>query len=186
MIPEAAKTNCISLLKATDFPCKWEKVHELVSDVQAVDSAVIEHNGLWYLFTTHGSISAFTMDLELYIYTSDKLQADNWTIHPSAPLKIDVRGSRLAGALFRKNGQLFRTAQDGTLRYGRRVALYLVEELTPISYKETFVRYIEPNWETDIDRLHTYNVYNETVVLDVSRDKLRFRVQDLKNLVVGE
>ncbi len=176
MIPEAAKTNCISLLKATDFPCKWEKVHELVSGVQAVDSAVIEHNGLWYLFTTHGSISAFTMDLELYLYTSDKLQADNWTIHPSAPLKIDVRGSRLAGALFRKNGQLFRTAQDGTLRYGRRVALYLVEELTPTSYKETFVRYIEPNWETDIDRLHTYNIYNETVVFDVSRDKLRFRV----------
>lgn len=176
MIPEAAETNCINLLKATDFPRKWEKVHELVSGVQAVDSAVIEHNGSWYLFTTHGSISAFTMDLELYIYTSDKLQADNWTIHPSAPLKIDVRGSRLAGALFRKNGQLFRTAQDGTLRYGRRVALYLVEELTPISYKETFVRYIEPNWEADIDRLHTYNVYNETVVLDVSRDKLRFRV----------
>jgi len=176
MIPEAAKTNCISLLKATDFPCKWEKVHELVSDVQAVDSAVIEHNGLWYLFTTHGSVSNMTIDLELHIYTSDSLESDNWVIHPFAPFKIDVRGSRLAGALFRRNGQLFRTAQDGTIRYGRRIALYLVEELTPTSYRETFVRYIEPDWETDIDRLHTYNVYTETVVLDVSRDKLRFRV----------
>ena len=176
MIPEAAKSNCINLLKATNFPHKWEKVHELVSGVKAADSAVIEHNGLWYLFTTHGSISVLTMDLELHIYTSDKLESDNWTIHPSAPLKIDVRGSRLAGALFRKNGQLFRTAQDGTIRYGRRVALYLVEELTPTSYKETFVRYIEPNWEADIDRLHTYNVYDDTVVLDVSRDKLRFKI----------
>ncbi|GAF53676.1 hypothetical protein JCM18900_12266 [Psychrobacter sp. JCM 18900] len=54
--------------------------------------------------------------------------------------------------------------------------MYLVEELTLTSYKETFVRYIQPDWETDIDRLHTYNVYNATVVLDVSRDKLRFRV----------
>ena len=176
MIPEAAKTNCINLLKATDFPQKWEKVHELVSGVQAADSAVIEHNGLWYLFTTHGSISVLTMDLELHIYTSDKLESDNWSIHPSAPLKIDVRGSRLAGALFKRDGQLFRTAQDGTIRYGRRVALYLVEELTPTSYKETFVRYIEPNWENEIDRLHTYNVYDRTVVLDVSRDKLRFTV----------
>ena len=176
MIPEAAKSNCINLLKATNFPHKWEKVHELVSGVKAADSAVIEHNGLWYLFTTHGSISVLTMDLELHIYTSDKLESDNWTVHPSAPLKIDVRGSRLAGALFRKNGQLFRTAQDGTIRYGRRVALYLVEELTPTSYKETFVRYIEPNWEADIDRLHTYNVYDDTVVLDVSRDKLRFKI----------
>ncbi|MGP4971827.1 glucosamine inositolphosphorylceramide transferase family protein [Psychrobacter aquimaris] len=176
MIPEAAKTNCINLLKATNFPQKWEKVHELVSGVQAADSAVIEHNGLWYLFTTHGSISVLTMDLELHIYTSDKLESDNWSIHPCAPLKIDVRGSRLAGALFKRDGQLFRTAQDGTIRYGRRVALYLVEELTPTSYKETFVRYIEPNWETDIDRLHTYNVYDQTVVLDVSRDKSRFTI----------
>ena len=176
MIPEAAKTNCINLLKATNFPQKWEKVCELVSGVQAVDSAVIEYNGLWYLFTTHGSISVLTMDLELYIYTSDNLESDNWSMHPCAPLKIDVRGARLAGALFKRGGQLFRTAQDGTIRYGRRVALYLVEELTPISYKETFVRYIEPNWETDIDRLHTYNVYDQTVVIDVSRDKLRFTI----------
>ena len=176
MIPEAADTHCINLLKAVDFPRKWKKVNELVSGIQAADSAVVEHDGLWYLFTTHGSVSNMTIDLELHIYTSDSLESDNWVIHPCAPFKIDVRGSRLAGALFRKNGQLFRTAQDGTIRYGRRIALYLVEELTPTSYKETFVRYIEPDWEADIDRLHTYNVYNETVVLDVSRDKLRFRV----------
>jgi hypothetical protein len=176
MIPEAADTHCINLFKATGFPQKWEKVNELVSGVQAADSAVIEHNGLWYLFTTHGSVSNLTMDLELHIYISNKLESDNWTIHPRAPFKIDVRGSRLAGALFWENGQLFRSAQDGTIRYGRRIALYLVEELTPMSYKEVFVRYIEPDWETDIDRLHTYNVYNQTVVLDVSRDKLRFRV----------
>ena len=176
MIPEAAETGCISLLKATNFPQKWEKVYELVSGVQAADSAVIEHNGLWYLFTTHGSLSKITADLELQIYISDTLESNNWTLHPCAPIKIDVRGSRLAGALFQKNGQLFRTAQDGTIRYGRRVALYLVEELTPTSYKETFMHYIEPNWETDIDRLHTYNVYDQTVVLDVSRDRLRFRI----------
>ena len=176
MIPEAGETHCINLLKATDFPQKWEKVCELVSGVQSADSAVIEHNGLWYLFTTHGSISSLTLDLELYIYISDKLESDSWTLHPCAPFKIDVRGSRLAGALFWKDGQLFRTAQDGTIRYGRRVALYLVEELTPTSYEETFVRYIEPNWEPDIDRLHTYNVYDQTVVLDVSRDRFRFTV----------
>ena len=176
MIPEAAETKCINLFKAKEFPQKWEKVNELVSGVSAADSAVIEHDGLWYLFTTHGSISTLTMDLELHIYTSDTLESDDWTIHPCSPLKIDVRGSRLAGALFRKNGQLFRTAQDGTIRYGRRVALYLVEELTPTSYQETFVRYIEPNWEANIDRLHTYNVYDQTVVLDVSRDEFRFRV----------
>ena len=176
MIPEAGGTHCINLLKATDFPQKWEKVCELVSGVQSADSTVIEHNGLWYLFTTHGSISSLTLDLELYIYISDKLESDSWTPHPCAPFKIDVRGSRLAGALFWKDGQLFRTAQDGTIRYGRRVALYLVEELTPTSYKETFVRYIEPNWEPSIDRLHTYNVYDQTVVLDVSRDRFRFTV----------
>lgn len=176
MIPEAADTGCINLLKATNFPRKWVKVHELVSEVQAADSAVIEHNGLWYLFTTHGSLSKLTADLELQIYISDKLESDNWTPHPCAPIKIDVRGSRLAGALFRKNGQLFRPAQDGSMKYGRRTVLYLVEELTPTTYKESFVRYVEPNWETDIDRMHTYNVYGQTAVLDVSRDKLRFRI----------
>lgn len=176
MIPEAGETHCINLFKAKDFPQKWEKVCELVSGVQSADSAVIEHNGLWYLFTTHGSISSLTLDLELHIYVADKLESDSWTLHPCAPFKIDVRGSRLAGALFWKDGQLFRTAQDGTIRYGRRVALYLVEELTPTSYKETFVRYIEPNWEPDIDRLHTYNVYDQTVVLDASRDRFRFTV----------
>lgn len=176
MIPEAAETNCINLLKATNFPHKWEKVHKLVVGVKALDSAVIKHNGLWYLFTTHGSLSEITAGLELQIYISDKLMSDDWTLHPLAPIKIDVRGSRLAGALFRKNGQLFRTAQDCTIRYGRRIALYLVEDLTPISYKETFVRYIEPNWSTDIDRLHTYNIYDQTVVLDVSRDRFRFTV----------
>src|SRR5699024_7342263 len=121
-------------------------VHKLVVGVKALDSAVIKHNGLWYLFTTHGSLSEITAGLELQIYISDKLMSDDWTLHPLAPIKIDVRGSRVAGALFRKNGQLFRTAQDCTIRYGRRIALYLVEDLTPISYKETFVRYIEPNW----------------------------------------
>ncbi|MFP3355051.1 hypothetical protein R0K04_27270, partial [Pseudoalteromonas sp. SIMBA_153] len=69
MIPEAADTHCINLLKAVDFPRKWKKVNELVSGVQAADSAVIGHNGLWYLFTTHGSVSNMTIDLELHIYT---------------------------------------------------------------------------------------------------------------------
>ena len=50
MIPETSKNKTIDLYKCVDFPEKWEFKLTLIKDIEAVDSTILFHNNLFWLF----------------------------------------------------------------------------------------------------------------------------------------
>lgn len=134
MIPETREKEAVIMYRATDFPYRWQPITLLEGD-KYVDSSVIEHNGVWYLFTSvwYGERNG------LHIYYSDRLES-GWKEHPMSPLHDDMGKSRCGGAVFEHKGKLYRPAQNCTDYYGENVALFEIELLTPTSFKETKIK----------------------------------------------
>ena len=91
--------------------------------------------------------------------------------------------SRSAGRFFECNGVTYRPAQDCEERYGKRVQITKVEEIkdgclsfTP--YKSIDSSQYPPYYET----MHTFNVYDGIVIVDGSKDFVRFPMKALYKL----
>lgn len=68
-----------------------------------------------------------------------------WIPHAKWPVRIDVRGARPGGSVFRCGDSLFRPGQDCAATYGAAVALHRVEELTETEFSETLVTVLKPD-----------------------------------------
>jgi hypothetical protein len=89
-----------------------------------------------------------------------------WTPHRRNPVKTDVRGSRPAGSLFWWNGELWRPAQDCSVRYGYAITLHRVLRLNTSEFREEPVARIDPDWTAGLRGTHTLNSAPGLVVLD--------------------
>ena len=97
-----------------------------------------------------------------------------WSAHAANPVVSDPRQARPGGQLFEWNGRLCRPAQDCSDRYGRALTIFEIEELTTSQFRERAITRLEP--ETfDANRLHTLNSDRWLRVIDLHRDRLRFR-----------
>ena len=91
-----------------------------------------------------------------------------------------IEETRSAGRIFEYNGKLYRPVQDSTQRYGRQTKIMEINELDKHGYKATCVQIINgkdnpPYNET----LHTFNVYDDCVIVDGSKDYFRFPMKIL-------
>jgi len=134
MLPETRQKDAVILYKSTGFPYNWESI-QLLSGDKFVDSSVIKHENMWYLFTTvwYGENNG------LKIFVSEQLEG-GWQEHPRSPITEDITFSRCGGAVLSVKGKLFRPAQDCSAYYGENVVLYEITELTPTSYKEERIK----------------------------------------------
>ena len=80
---------------------------------------------------------------ELYLFHARGL-LDEWQPHARNPVRSDARCARPAGALYWRNGALYRPAQICVPRYGAGIALNRVLRLTPQTYAERQVERIVP------------------------------------------
>jgi hypothetical protein len=115
MIPEQSQSNQIVLYQCTDFSRTWEKKKVLFDDFPAADTVIHFYKNKWWLFTTR--VEPCNKENNLFIYHSDSLWGE-WKAHTLNPVKTDIRGSRMAGNIFLKNGKIIRPAQNGLKRYG--------------------------------------------------------------------
>jgi hypothetical protein len=97
-----------------------------------------------------------------------------FTPHARNPVKSDCRSARPAGPLFRREGRLFRPAQNCAGGYGTSVILHRIEELTPETYRETQVEEIVPTWDPEALRIHTLGQTDDLLVIDLMRRRRRF------------
>ena len=164
MIPETLGAGRIELYRARDGLTKWEFVKSLKDGVQAVDTTLWMENGRFYFFTNIAERGS-TVNDELFLFYSDDLLGE-WTAHPRNPICTDVRRSRGAGKLFRRNGKLIRPAQDCSVRYGYACQLNEIEVLSPAEYRERPVGRIEPDWSPGLIGTHTINSNDEMEVID--------------------
>jgi len=139
MVPESAQAREVMLFRCAQFPDRWEKVATILPEIEAVDSSVIYHDGLWWLFSACGRERD-----ELHVwYTANPLGP--WKAHPLNPVVTGLGSTRPAGTPFEAGGRVFRPAQDNSKSYGRRIVLNRVTVLSTDQFCEQPVAHVEPD-----------------------------------------
>lgn len=132
MIPEAGISGKVSLYKFTEFPRGLRNIKTLLSG-NFMDSFLLNHNEMWYLFTTSG-------EGELHLFVSGSLLNNDFLPHPANPISTDLRYSRSAGGPIKLGSQLCRISQDCSVNYGNNINFHAILEITPTSYQEKILR----------------------------------------------
>jgi hypothetical protein len=164
MVPESAETRTVDLYRAAPFPSRWDPVARLLSDLNAVDPTVFQHDGRWWMFAAVAERGAGFLD-ELFLYFSDSL-TEGWTPHPLNPVVSDVRRARPAGPVVEHAGALLRPGQDSSRDYGDAIAVNRIEELTPSTYRERHVATIRPDFLPRAAGTHAYAVSDRYEAID--------------------
>lgn len=160
IIPESSYNNTIDLYKCIEFPYKWEKTKTLIDNISAVDTNLINKNGLWYLLTSEKRMGvSFGDELSLYV-TDDPLSGTFLPIIGN-PVVHDISKSRNAGNILNN----IRVSQDCSKRYGYRVNFMEINELSENNYSERYIKSLKLPFGTIA--MHTYNSAGNIEIVDL-------------------
>jgi len=166
MVPETGMNNTIELYECIEFPYKWEFRMNLMEKVKAVDSTFFFYNNKWWLFTNMSSCEGASLNDELHLFYADTLETTDWLPHPMNPIVSDASNSRPAGNIFVHNNKIFRPAQNSTHKYGYGMKINEILILDENNYHEVEIDKIDPDWDSNILRTHTFNHVNNLTVID--------------------
>jgi hypothetical protein len=123
MVPENHRSLTIPLYRTSRrlFPRGWQYVSALVSDIDAVDTSVVFHNGRWYLLTSELP----RLDLRVFVSADSRLYDGGGAVNHYTSLQGTAPGLRLGGRIlvessgamhvFFQNGYQVRAAKVETL-----------------------------------------------------------------------
>lgn len=161
MIPESRQNGSVELWRATHFPLAWTLERTLLRG-SFVDTTPLFHRGHWYFFTTEVFPSGkgprgtgLRGDRVGTLFLCDSL-GGAWMRHPRSPISADPRFARSAGAIVKAGDRLLRPIQDCGERYGRRIYVEEILDLSPEEYRGSRLHSIEPDWEQGLAGAHTY------------------------------
>ncbi len=160
-IPEAGAGGSVTAYAARAFPNDWYAKWTLVEGFPGVDPTVFEHQGRWWMLATDARAGT---NSDLQVWYADGLFG-KWRPHGANPVTRDRAGSRPAGRPFVVDRQLYRPAQDCTGRYGRRLIVNEICELSTERFRERAVATIEPD-PAYPDGLHTVNAAGGLLAID--------------------
>ncbi len=162
-VPETSHGREIGLYRAVEFPQRWAKVATLVPEVAGVDSTILEHEGIFWLFCTDLDDGPFS---KLRVWYAPDLFGP-WRAHPANPVKTDIRSARPAGTLFRVDGDLYRPAQDCSSTYGGSITLNRIVRLTTTEYREERVATVPPVRDGPYSHgIHTLSSVGDQTLVD--------------------
>jgi hypothetical protein len=173
MIPESFQAERIEVYRCDEFPGRWSHHAVLLEGVNAVDTTLIERDGLWWMFTNIDTKGSWNVE-ELHLFFSDN-PFGPWKPHRDNPVVSDVRSSRPAGKLFYRGRKLCRPAQDCSKGYGHAIRIFEVRTLTPECYEEEEVEVIWPGAIEGALGIHTLNQHEGLAVIDAKRWRRKSR-----------
>lgn len=110
---------------------------------------------------------------DLYIYK--KVGEEYECINNGKPVERSIRTTRSAGRFFEVENQIYRPVQDSQGRYGRQTVILKVKKLNESAYETeeviTVNSFKNPPYN---ETLHTLNIYDKYIIVDGSKDVLRF------------
>ena len=165
LVPESAQNRTVEAYRCVDFPRRWRLERVLLDGVRLVDATFHPSAGRLWLFANGAAGEGEVFNDELHLFHAAGL-LDEWQPHPRNPVRSDVRCTRPAGALYWRNGALYRPAQICVPRYGAGIALHRVLRLTPQTYAERAVESIVPPAGGALLGLHTVNRAGGLTVAD--------------------
>jgi hypothetical protein len=133
LIPESIADNSVRLYKAADFPNGWQFVKKIIDRRALVDSTVLTHQGLLWLFSSSRDSQ------NLYLFYADRPEGP-WREHPGSPIvRGNGRDARPAGNILDTGERLIRFSQDSREygeKYGKAVRGFEIITLTREEYRE--------------------------------------------------
>lgn len=172
MVPESAANKTVELYRATQFPYRWELDCALLKEVNAVDATIHWFENRWWMFVNIALPGASSCD-ELHIYHAESPRGP-WLPHRRNPLKSDARNSRPAGRIFMHSGDLYRPAQDCSIRYGGSIIINKIVRLDLNGFDEVEVSTILPDWLPNLVATHTINRVDRLTVMDAKWTRPRW------------
>ena len=110
-----------------------ERIADLDIDEPAIlDPTFLRHEDRLYLFGNRRSDGPNVLRL----WTASGL-FNRFEEHPASPIRISVRGSRMAGPVLAWPAGLIRLGQDFRSGYGDGIVAFRIDDLTPSRYRET-------------------------------------------------
>ena len=162
MIPESRENGTVDLYSCVEFPGKWQ-LDRCLFEGHAVDTTLWVEGGVYWFFTTLQEPRGGAT--QLWLFWADSLTGE-WNSHPENPISTDVRNARGAGAMFRRNGHLYRPSQNCGPHYGYSFQLNKVVTLTKESYQEVPGEQVPPTWSDRMVATHTYSLAEGLEVID--------------------
>ncbi|KAL1201451.1 Glucosamine inositolphosphorylceramide transferase 1 [Cardamine amara subsp. amara] len=139
MMPESNEIGQVHLYRAVKFPLSW-KLEQVILKKPLVDSTIIHHEGIYWLFGSDHSSFGTKKNGQLEIwYSSSPLGP--WKPHKKNPIYNGKRsvGARNGGRAFLHDGKLYRIGQDCGENYGKRIRIFKVEVISKEEYREVEV-----------------------------------------------
>jgi hypothetical protein len=167
MLPESNHNRTIDVFRCVRFPNEWIYDRTLLSGIRAVDSTLIEHEGVWWLFCNQAS-EGKSLNECLYLYSAPT-PLGPFSPHQGNPVVRNSKGSRPAGNFFSRGGVLYRPSQDCSRAYGEALIIHKVEEISADRYREREVLRIAPSRICGARRTHTLNESGVVRVMDALR-----------------
>ncbi len=138
LVPETSADRCVDLYVCERFPDRWRLRRRILQNIDAADSTLVHHDGLWWLFTfvraDPGRENRF-----LAIYFTDDLENGEWRPHPVNAerryAEYRFNSMRSAGP-FIEDGLLLRPVQINPDYYGQSLGLMQIDCLTPQQFFE--------------------------------------------------
>lgn len=160
MIPESSAAGKVFLYRFRNFPYDPEVARVLLHGAY-FDSSVLFADGMYYLFATS--------ERGLELFMAKDPARDEFVPHPCSPITADPRYSRCGGRPLAVGGELYRVAQDCSVRYGSHLNLMRIVVLSPTEYREHLavapLPFIEEPWQTEGSHHFDWIEYrNRTIV----------------------
>lgn len=163
MVPESFGDNTVSIYRATNFPLQWEKHGILIDNFKGIDTTLIKHQGMWWLFTSDKNDGHH---YNLKLFYSENLFS-GWKPHPKNPVKTDITSARCAGTPFVYKGDLIRPSMDYSEKIEGRIILNKVLSLSITDYEEVSIKTIEPYKKSSFpDKIHTLSSAGNYTIVD--------------------
>lgn len=168
LVPERFGAREVAILRAVEFPSRWEHHATLRADFCGIDSTLLWREGLWWCWTTDREQGH---DRRLLLFFAERLEGP-WHAHPGNPVRIDVRAARCGGTPFEHEGALYRPGQDYSRKNEERITWNRVTELTTQHYCEETVGTLEPLGRGRYpDKLHTVATLGDWTLIDGARER---------------
>jgi len=133
LVPESVAIESVRIYKATHFPDGWQFVKPIIPNRALVDSTVLIHHELLWLFASSPD------NQNLYLFYADRPEGP-WLEHPGSPIVMgNGRDARPAGNILDTGERLIRFSQDSQAygeKYGKAVRGFEILTLTREEYRE--------------------------------------------------
>ena len=171
MLPEAHRSNRLTLYRSVDFPTRWEPAHVIALDHVAVDATPLFHDRRWWLFYTSADREPDKMRA-LHVAYADRL-AGPWTPHPQNPVRVDIASARPGGLPVVVDGRIVLPVQDCSRTYGGAIRPLTIT-ITPDRFAaEMSTPLIAPASAAPfVEGLHTLAAAGPVTLVDMKRTEL--------------